>query len=259
MIRIINSDCKKAMEHMYDGSVDIILTSPPYNTNKKTGRGGLSDNKGFPYVRYDLKMDAMTNEEYTDWMLGLFQDFNRILRKDGCILWNMNYGANNTELLFTLMADIIRKSDFTIVDIFCWKKKCAVPNNVSKNRMTRIWEPVFVIARKSEVETFDTNKKISSVRKNGQVMYSNVMNYIDAKNNDGVCKFNRSTFSSELCEKLLSIYGIEGGVVFDPFAGSGTTAVAAKKMNMSCICCELSSNQCKFAAERTGSIVELSP
>ena len=256
MTRIFNRDCMELMQSIPDGEVHIILTSPPYNTNKKTGTQQPKDGKSFPYVRYDMPMDNMTNAEYISWIEKLFTNFDRILAENGVILWNANYGANNTECLFLSIAAVLQNTPFTIADVICWKKPCAVPNNMSHNRLTRIWEPVFIIARKTEAETFFCNKKIASVRANGQKNYQNIHNYIEAKNNDGVCKLNRSTYSTELCEKLLNLYGIEGMLVFDPFMGTGTTGAAAARLNMDFIGAELSPAQCDYAAERIGAIVE---
>ena len=62
--------------------------------------------------------------------------------------------------------------------------------------------------------------------------------------------FNKATFSSELCEKLLSIYAKPGSVVYDPFMGSGTTAVACMKMGFDCIGSEISAAHCEYARNR---------
>lgn len=256
MTRIFNTDCMELMQTITDGEIDIILTSPPYNTNRKTGKQETGDSKSFPYVRYDMPMDNMNNEEYTRWVEKIFTEFGRILRADGVILWNANYGANNTEALFLSLAAVLQNTPFTIADVICWKKPHAVPNNMSQNRLTRIWEPVFVIVRKEEAGTFYCSKKVVSLRSTGQKNYENVRNFIEAKNNDGVCKLNRSTYSSELCEQLLSLYGHGGMLVYDPFMGTGTTGAAAQRLDMSFIGSEISPAQCEYAAQRLDAIVE---
>ena len=74
---------------------------------------------------------------------------------------------------------------------------------------------------------------------------------IEAKNNDGSCPFNKATFSTELCEKLLNIYAThKGAVLYDPFMGSGTTALACKMMGLNYIGSEISKNQVQWANER---------
>ena len=90
-------------------------------------------------------------------------------------------------------------------------------------------EFVYVIVRKDEIKSFNANKEISSVRNNGQKMYKNYFNFIEAKNNDGSCSLNKATYSSELCEKLLEIYAQPNSIVYDSFMGTGTTAIACQK------------------------------
>lgn len=109
---------------------------------------------------------------------------------------------------------------------------------------------MFVFCRKDEIKSFDTNKKVKSTNDRGQKYYENVFNFVEAKNNDGVCKLNKATYSSELCEKLLSIYAKLNMTVFDPFIGTGTTAVACKNMGLNCIGSELSEAQYEFANNR---------
>lgn len=255
MIELHNEDCFDAMQRMEPHSVDIILTSPPYNTNKKAGKTRTINNTKvqegqYDYVRYDAFVDNFTNDEYVDFTRKLFKGFDRVLKPNGCVLYNINYGAENTEGMFLAVNEIIRETPFTIADVIVWKKSNAFPNSTSSNRLTRIWEFVFVFCRKDEMKTFSCNKQVKSYRKTGQAAYENVFNLIEAKNNDGVCPLNKATFSSELVEKLLTLYAKEGAVVYDPFMGSGTTAVGCVRMGLDCIGSEISEAQCEYARER---------
>ena len=98
--------------------------------------------------------------------------------------------------------------------------------------------------------------EIKSIRKDrpNQIYYENVFNFIEAKNNDGACKLNKATFSSELVEKLLSIYANENSIIYDPFMGTGTTAVGCKNKNLMCWGSELSKEQCLYAKERLNNV-----
>lgn len=253
MIELYNEDCFKTMSLLNDDSIDVILTSPFYNTNKKAGdnRTLLNSNvKSNAYTRYDLHVDNMTNDEYCDFTEKLFNEFDRILNVNGSVLYNISYGAENTECMFKTINRIIENTPFTVADVIVWKKKSAIPNNVSCNKLTRIWEFVFVFCRKSEFMTFYCNKTIKSYRKTGQACYENMFNFIEAKNNDGACEFNKATYSSELCEKLLKMYAPNDCYVYDPFMGTGTTAVACERLGLHCIGSEISENQVKFAVDR---------
>lgn len=208
MIEIRNEDCFDTMKSM--PPVDIILTSPPYNTNKKAGKTRVIGNtkvqeEQYQYVRYDAFVDNFTNEEYTDFTRKLFIAFDTVLKPNGCVLYNISYGAENTDGMFRAINAVICDTPFTIADVIVWKKSNAFPNSTSPNRLTRIWEFVFVLCRKTEMKTFSMNKQVKSYRKTGQPAYENITNLIEAKNNDGACSLNKATFSSELCEKLLSL------------------------------------------------------
>lgn len=256
MIEIYNEDCFKTMESVPIGQFDIILTSPFYNTNKKAGKTRTLSNTSvkngqYDYVRYDTHIDSMTNDEYCDFTERLFLEFDRVLNLNGVVLYNISYGAENTEGMFLAINTILTKTPFTIADVIVWKKSTALPNSCSSNRLTRIWEFVFVFCRKGELKTFNCNKAVTSYRKTGQAMYENVFNFIEARNNDESCPFNKATFSTDLCKQLLNRYAVGDKItVYDPFMGSGTTAVACQELGFDCIGSEISENQCKWARER---------
>lgn len=255
MIELYNEDCFETMKRIGEPLIDVILTSPFYNTNKKAGKSKTLLNTTvkagqYNYVRYDTHVDNMSNQEYTNYTVKLFNEFDNILNPNGCILYNLSYGAENTSGMFEAINGIIQMTNFTIADVIVWKKSSAFPNSCSPNRLTRICEFIYVICRKDEMKTFHANKSVVSTRKTGQKMYENVFNLISAKNNDGECPYNKATYSSELCEKLLSIYATKNAYVYDPFMGSGTTAVACKRTGLDCIGSEISANQVRFAQER---------
>lgn len=251
--RIYNEDCFITMKRMPIGTNNVILTSPFYNTNKKQGnRRTLSNTNttGYSYLRYDKHVDNMTDEEYCDFTENLFLEFERILNINGVVLYNLSYGNNNRDGMYKAVNTIITKTPFTIADVICWKKKNALPNNCSPNKLTRIWENIFVFCRKDEIDTFHCNKPLVSIRATGQKSYGNIFNYIEAKNNDGTCPYNKATYSSDLCKQLLELYCPKGGTVYDPFIGSGTTAVACKELGLNYIGSEISKNQCGWAEKR---------
>lgn len=257
-INIYNEDCFDTMHKMVcdNKKVNIVLTSPPYNTGRNSTSKRSRDNFE---SRYDVHIDNMTDEEYINWTIELFNMYDNILEKNGVILYNISYGNENPNLMWLVISEIISRTNFMVADCIIWKKNSALPNNVSHNKLTRITEFVFVICRKDEYKTFQCNKKVKSVSKTGQKYYENVFNFIEAKNNDGVCEYNKATYSSDLCLKLLNIYSRDGDVIYDSFNGSGTTGVACKMFNngnnsLEYIGSEISENQVKFSLERINKI-----
>lgn len=244
--RIYNQDCIEWMQAAEPQSVDVILTSPPYNTSRR----GSSLTGACANVRYDEYNDRKSDEEYIDWTLRIFEGFDRVLVKDGCVLYNLSYSAENTWLMWNVVSEIQRKTNFIVADCLVWKKTTTSPNSCSPNKLTRICEFVFVFCRKSEFATFKTNKKVTTHRVSGQANYENIFNLIEAPNNDGSNDIHKATFSTVLCRRLLAIYARGGVIVYDPFMGTGTTAIACIKDKYQYVGTEISKRYCDYAQQR---------
>ena len=116
MNQIFNEDCLLTMNREeLQNKVDLVITSPPYNTS----RVGSKDDYN---RRYDTFDDKMSDDEYIDWTMNIFEGFDKILKEDGCILYNMSYSSENTHLMWLVVADIIRRTNFTTADCIIWKK-----------------------------------------------------------------------------------------------------------------------------------------
>jgi DNA modification methylase len=238
MNQIFNEDCLQTMERPeLKGMVDVVITSPPYNTSRPTTTNDKYSS------RYDVFFDKKTDREYIDWTLDIFNGYDKILKKDGCVLYNVSYSSENTTLMWLLISELIQKSNFMTADCIIWKKSNAIPNNVSKNKLTRIIEYVFVFCRKSEFKTFDCNKKVISTSKKGQNIYENIYNFFEAKNNDGSNPYNKATFSTDMVSKLLEIYAKPKSLIYDSFMGIGTTAKASIIRNCDYVGSEISIDQ----------------
>ena len=240
-------DSEKVLEELSSQGFrfDKVVTSPPYNI--------VRDQYD---IRYDVYKDGMDNSEYVAWMVRMFRLFDAMMNENGCVLWNMSYGNENNEALPLTIAAIIEKTNFTMADILVWKKNSARPNNTSGNKSTRICEFVFVFCRRSEYMTFKTNKKAVSKRENGQDYFENVFNFFEAPNGEST-EMNKSTFSKEFVDELLSRYVSKGDVVLDPFSGSGTTMVACEARGIRSMNVELSERQCEESWKRLNEPLQL--
>lgn len=248
--KIYQMDCLEFMRSLPDGCVDLIVTSPPYNKSRTFSSERALLNHEIHYKDFD---DAKTNEEYLAWTLERFKEFGRILKDNRVVCYNLSYSTDEirmAELMWLVVADVIRQGVFTLADAIVWKKKNAMPNNRSMNKMTRICEFVFVFCKRKDFDTFHANKKILSVTTKGQANYENHYNYIEAVNNDGPCDIHKAAYSTSLCYQLIERYGTRGGVVYDPFMGTGTTALAAIEQKMGYIGTEISAEYCEYARER---------
>lgn len=243
-------DVLEELSKLASGVITKIITSPPYNIIRpnSTDRG------------YDLYKDRqLSNEEYAEWVVNIFNLFDQKLAKDSCVIWNMSYGCENTECMIRTINEIITKTNYTLADILVWKKQTATPNNVSANKMTRICEFVYVLCRRNEFMSFTANKKIIGYREDTQqAIYENVFNYFTAMNNDGSQELNKATFSEDFVKNLIDRYVSENDVVLDCFSGTGTTMATCESKGIKNIGIELSQAQCAYTKERISKPRQLS-
>lgn len=250
VIQIYNEDCILTMQNtLNEKSVDMVITSPPYNNSRTSHTEYCMKTANCRYTEYN---DNKTNGEYCDWICNLFDGYDRVVKENGTVIFNISYGSENPTVMFECISDICKKTKWMIADVICWKKKSALPNNVSSNKLTRICEFVFVFCRKNEYDTFKANKQITSVCHTGQPFYSVLYNFIEADNNDGSCDLNKATFSTQFVSQILGMYAPydKDTIVYDSFMGTGTTALACKILGMSCYGSEISKEQCEYAEKR---------
>lgn len=257
--KIYNESCLDFIPKVENGTIDLVVTSPPYNTSKKSSQENIEKKKkegrlekGYRqhHSRYDLFQDQKTDEEYAEFISSIFRSLEPKLKKNGTIIWNVSYGIGDTgrpnfAVWFSLL-NVIEQTPFTLVDYFPWKKPNTTVLNTA-NDLTRICEIVWVFARKSEVSSYYLNsKKLSKCP-----LFQPKDNWVETKNcNDEICEFNAATYPSEFVERCLILYGREGGTVYDPFMGSGTTAIGAIECGMNYLGTELSPNQVQWAERR---------
>jgi len=248
--KIYNEDCLVTLGRMEDKSIDVILTSPPYNKSRASNNERALANMEVHYKGFD---DAKSNTEYIEWTLARFKEFGRVLTDNGVVAYNLSYATDEmrmSELMWLVVAEVIKQGIFTLADTIVWKKKSAVPNNVSANKLTRICEFIFIFVKRQSFDTFHANKRVLSVSKTGQKIYEPFYNFIAAENNDGACEIHKATYSTSMCVQVLDRYGIRGGLVYDPFMGTGTTAIAAIESGMKYIGSEISKEYCDYAEKR---------
>jgi DNA modification methylase len=233
-------DTVKTMEKIDDNSINLILTSPPYLASIR------KDNHKYPGASDQIK-DNQTITDYLEWMMEIFVQYERILKKDGVLAFNFSYTTFNPSLPYDLINEVFKHTGFRIYDTIAWKKKSAMPVSGHPNRVTRIVEMVYIFAK---TPTFTANKSISTISKTGQKYYNNYYNFLEAKNNDGKVDGHEATFSSEFAKFFIDLYSKEGDIVLDNFSGTGTTACTAKRMNRRYIGIDLVEKYCEYAKNR---------
>ena len=219
--KIYCGDTVETMGKINEGTVDLILTSPPYLASIR------QDNHKYPGAKDQIK-DNQSVDDYLEWIVENFKQYERILKKDGVVVFNFSYTTFNPSLPYFLINEVFKHTDFRIYDTFAWKKKSAMPVSGHPNRVTRIVEMVYIFAK---TPYFKANKTVSSVSRTGQKYYNNYYNFIEARNNDGKVEGHEATFSTDFASFFIDLYSKENEIVLDNFSGTGTTPYASSKMN----------------------------
>ena len=219
--QIYNEDCLQFMRKLNDKSVDFIITSPPYN---------LSDSR---YYNKDFK-DNLSSDEYVSWIKEIALEFNRIIKDEGSVFFNISYNSNSKEEYIKIINAFL-EIGFKLQETICWLRKGMPLTEVG--HLTRDFEPIFLFSKK---DSYFTNQKKNQI-------ISNVWNIKNRKHNFGD---NKACFPVELIRKILVDFTFENSLVLDCFMGSGTTAVACKQKNRKYIGCEINKDYVEIANKR---------
>lgn len=238
--KIYNENNVITMSKMPDKFLSGIICSPPYNLTTK--RKDCYYNNGYQ------DKDNLSEEEYIKNRLSEFKEFERILKDDGVICYNISYHNENPILPTLLISEIHKETGLTVADIITWKKRSAIPFQTSSTKLSRICELVYVIVKKERLHDFKTNKKVSKINeKTNQKFYKNYTNFIEAENNDRIKSKLKASYSEDLVYKLFNIYFPIDSLIYDPFSGLGTTARACKKSGRDFIGSEIDEELCKIS------------
>lgn len=228
--RIICGDSLSVMKEMPSDSIDVIVTSPPYNLKNSTGNG-MKDGRGGKwagaalvngYSHYD---DNMPHEEYAQWQYDCLVEMFRLLKDDGAIFYNHKWRVQDG--LIQDRHDIIR--DLPVRQIIIWRRKGGI--NFNPGYFLPTYEVIYLIPKPK----FKLAPKANA--------YGDVWEFTQEMKNE-----HPAPFPVALIDRIIS--STTGQVILDPFMGSGTTAVVAIGYDRDYIGIELSPDYCKMAEER---------
>lgn len=268
--KIIYGNCIDEMNKLPESSVDLILTSPPYNVG----------------IDYDSHNDRMTMEEYWDFTKKWLTEAFNVLKDDGRVAINIPYEVNVQDrggrVLFmaefwAIMKEVGFKF-FGLVDLdedsphrsktTAWgswmspsapyiynPKECVIlaykKNHIKKVKGEPQWKGDIIDL---EQEDGTTKKKTvfqeEDKKEFMELVYGQWSYFADTK------QMTKATFSMDIPMKAIKILTYKNDVVLDPFTGSGTSVCAAEISGRRWIGIELSENYCKVAKERVQHFVD---
>jgi len=236
-------DCLEVMKGIEDKSIDMILTSPPYDN--------LRDYKG-----YTFNFEGIAKEIY------------RVLKDGGVCVWivgDATIKGSETGTSFK-QALYFKEIGFNLHDTMIWQKPNPIPR--SHPRYEQGFEYMFVLSKgvpKSVKLIREPSKNagkliVRKIQKTSDGLLTQTQNickdtkvktnvWLQAPENIGL---HPAMFPEKLAEDHILSWSNEGDTVLDPMAGSGTTLKMAKKNNRKFIGIEISEEYCEIIKERTG-------
>jgi DNA modification methylase len=256
---IIAGDSRREMARLPDASIDLIVTSPPYADSRKKTYGGIAP------------------DDYVKWFLPFSEQMLRILKPQGSFVLNIKEKVVNGERHPYVLDLIIgmRKQGWLWTEEYIWHKKNCYPGKWP-NRFRDAWErcihftknknflmnqeSVMVpmgdwrntrlrnlsdtdkIRDESKVES-GFGKRIENWIGRDQAYPTNVLHLATECAN----KSHSAAFPLSLPSWFIKLFTNPGGIVLDPFVGSGTTAVAATLLQRHFVGIEQNREYCELS------------
>lgn len=230
--RIYNEDCLETMARIPDNSIDLVVTSPPYNkgfyANKNAKQSKVWNTLNGRKIAYDSFSDDMFPEDYEEWQKAVISECIRILKPSGSLFYNHK--------------DIIYKGlivppkwvyDFKVRQQIIWDRQSSCMIDPHYFMPANEW--IYWIVKDEKKVFFDKEK--SSFRTN--IWRMNV-----DKNP------HPAPFPYIMAANIINCCSKEGDIVYDPFMGSGTTALASVKLGRQYIGSEISEKYVQMANEK---------
>ncbi len=245
------TDCVEGMKRLPDNSIDLVVTSPPYNN--------LRDYHGYKF-------------EFEKVAKGLY----RVLKQGGVIVWVTGDKIKNGNRTLTSFrqALVFQEIGLNVHDVMIYRKKNTP--FMRSNAYTNCYEFMFVFS-KGTPNTFNPlktntarhgsemlvyNKRADGVNKKrlGELKKektrTNIWDYavgLGGSTNDKIAFQHTAIFPEKLAEDHIISWTNEGDVVFDPMCGSGTTCKMAKLNNRRFIGMDISEEYCNISKSRINS------
>lgn len=222
MIDLRLGDCLEVMKNIPDKSIDMIITSPPYNIGKMHSN---KINYG-TYTNNDMK-----ESEYQEWQIKVLNECYRILKDGGSMFYNHKVRIKNGVAIHPI--EWVLKSKFILKQELTW--------DMGKS------------ANCDKIRFFPFSERIYWLVKNPKTKLNNINNLSDVwrcvPTNKRKDIGHIAIMPTEIVINILNSFENKM-LVLDPFMGSGTTGVACKKLNRNFIGIELDETYFNIAKER---------
>ncbi|MDE0119943.1 MAG: site-specific DNA-methyltransferase [Bdellovibrionales bacterium] len=228
--KFLCGDAVQILKKIPNESLDLAITSPPYNIKNSTGNG-LKDGRGGKWASaaliegYATYNDNMPHKKYVKWQREVLTEIMRILKPTGAFFYNHKWRVQAG--LIQDRQDIVQ--GFPVRQIIIWQRAGGI--NFNKGYFLPTYEVIYMIAKRG----FKLAPKANAV--------GDIWTFPQEMNNK-----HPAAFPIALIDRIIS--STTAKTVIDPFMGSGTTALSAKKLKIDFIGIDIAKEYCKLAKER---------
>lgn len=217
--KVICGDCLEVMKGIPNESIDLVVTSPPFNLGNIHHTGNIQHS---PYF------DDLPEKDYQDWQINVLDECFRIIKEKGSVLYHHKNRIKNGKQITPY--DWLLKTKLIVKQELVWFNGS---QNFDKCRFYPMTERIYWLSKSIDTKFYNT------------INHHDLFKW----NSVGTNKEHTRAFPEEMVMDILQCF-VDSNIVLDPFLGSGTTAVACKQLNRNFIGIEINQDYCDIANKR---------
>lgn len=246
MINIYNEDCIFTLDNrIKDNALDLTLCSPPYNVD--LGNNKLNKNP------YDLYNDNKDHQNYIKWLRNIFSKVYDKTKLGGRCIINIGDGKNGAVPTHSDIIQFMKEIGWIPMSTIIWNKN-QVGSRTAWGSFRSPSSPSFPTPFEYILVFAKGNKKLqwkgeTDLEKQEFIDWAyGIWNIAPETRMKKIG--HPAMFPIELPRRLLKMFSWKGSLVYDPFSGAGTTAVACKENNRDFIGSEISKDYYNLSIKR---------
>ncbi|GHT75382.1 hypothetical protein AGMMS50262_10510 [Bacteroidia bacterium] len=259
--KVTNGNCKEVLAEFDANTIDLVITSPPYDDLRDYTKEAKWNYKSFQEIAKQLF---------------------RVMKPGGVVVWVVGdkVDKGNKSLTSFRQALYFQEIGFNMFDVIIYEKAGSGPPH--KNRYFNTYEYMFVLS-KGQPKTINLLKdkqnkwancatygNVTKREKDGTLtdkgrkivnemgVRTNIWKYTNGKGfatKDEIAYQHPAIFPEKLVQDHILSWSNEGDIILDPFGGSGTVAKKAIELKRQWISIEISKEYCEIAEKRIKSVL----
>jgi len=221
-ITVTNEDNMSLMKRHPDNCICLTVTSPPYNLGEKHHTGNKS------FKAYNTYLDNLPEEQYQNMQIEFLNELYRITKEGGSVMYNHKNRIRNGKQISPY--EWLLKTKWTIKQEIVWFNGS---QNFDKCRFYPMTERIYWLSKGINTDFYNEINQHDLIKDLAE----------------GTNKEHKRAFPISLAERFIMCFP-QSNLIFDPYLGSGTTAIAGHNLNKEFIGCEIDAKYYEKAIQR---------